>query len=75
MLLEIVNGGLAKAPGQMQQPHVPDDCPSDVWQLIQSCLASQPAVRPTAKVCLYIRHSLPLYHMAVAEISDRCSTC
>ena len=51
VLLEIVTGILPKARGQMPPPLVPDECPADVWQLIQSCIAADPEARPTAKVC------------------------
>jgi hypothetical protein len=50
VLLEIVTGAVAKVRGQAPQPLVPNECPPDVAQLIESCLAAQPAARPTAKV-------------------------
>ena len=69
VLLEIVTGVLAKARGHMQKALVPDNCPPDVWQLIQSCIDTQPAARPTAKVrhvCLSLTSEDDM--MAIAEL-------
>lgn len=45
----MVVGCVRNSSGRLQPP-TPEDCPGDVWALIQQCTSGKAADRPTAKV-------------------------
>lgn len=55
---------------------MPQDCPCDIWDLIQECLASQPKRRPTAKVIwALMRHQRQLVGVnIILKISTSAGT-
>jgi hypothetical protein len=61
---QMVVGCARNSSGRLQPP-TPEDCPGDVWALIQQCTSSKSAERPTAKVrglrqCVYCSRSGPV---------------
>jgi hypothetical protein len=43
------SAGVHPVRGQMEDPHVPQDCPQAVVDLYKDCMALDPAARPTAR--------------------------
>ncbi|KAK9791186.1 hypothetical protein WJX73_002593 [Symbiochloris irregularis] len=53
ILLEIVTGHMPRR-GQYSTPEVPDQCPQEIADLIQACMAPDPADRPTVTNAMQI---------------------
>ena len=47
--LQIVTGTTPSTRGKLPTPNIPQDCPADIWELIQQCLVLNPNDRPSAK--------------------------
>ena len=48
---QIVTGIMPVTRGRLSVPSCPQDCPHDIFELIQDCTAQDPEDRPTAKEC------------------------
>lgn len=53
LLTELTTGTPVTMRGQQRLPRAPDDCPQEVVDLIQRCLAQQPDARPSAGRCCW----------------------
>jgi serine/threonine protein kinase len=49
LLVQIVTGTTPSTRGKLQTPDTPQDCPEEVWALVQQCLMFKPEDRPSAK--------------------------
>ena len=47
--LQIVTGMTPTTRGKLPTPETPQDCPADIWDLVQQCLLLKPEDRPSAK--------------------------
>jgi hypothetical protein len=47
--LQIVTGMTPSSRGKLPTPETPQDCPAEVWDLVQQCLLLKPEERPSAK--------------------------
>jgi hypothetical protein len=47
--VQIVAGMTPCSRGKLPMPETPQDCPAEIWHLVQQCLLLKPEERPSAK--------------------------